>query len=330
MRMRKLGGSGLEVSAHRPRLHGDESTVGPAPDRQEMIALSARRSSAASPSSTPPRSTARSPTRSWSARRCAVPRARSSSPPNSASTSVTAAIADGLDSRPEHIRQAVEGSLRRLRVEAIDLFYQHRVDPDVPIEEVAGAVKDLIARRQGQALRPLRGGRQTIRRAHAVQPVTAVQSEYSLWWREPEEEVLPALRRAGDRLRPLQSAGQGFSDRQDRREHDIRQRRLPQQSCRASRREARKANQASSTCSARSPRRSSATPRADRARLAAGPETVDRPIPGTTKLDRLEENIAAAGIELTTDDVRHIEEAVAQITVQGDRYPRAEAEHTQR
>ena len=143
--------------------------------------------------------------------------------------------AAGLNSQPEHIKQAVEGSLKRLKIDVIDLYYQHRVDPEVPIEDVAGAVKELIEAGQGEALRPLRSGRETIRRAHAVQPVTALQSEYSLWWREPEAGDDSHAGGTRYRLRSLQPAGQGLSDRQDGRGHQIRSAPISAASCRASR-----------------------------------------------------------------------------------------------
>ena len=144
--------------------------------------------------------------------------------------------AAGLNSRPEHIKQAVEGSLKRLKTDVIDLFYQHRVDPNVPIEDVAGAVKDLIQAGKVKHFGLSEAGAKTIRRAHAVQPVTALQSEYSLWFRDHEKEIIPTTRGTWNRLGGLQPAGQGLSDGQDRRNHDVRQHRLPQHRCRASRR----------------------------------------------------------------------------------------------
>ena len=226
----------------------------------------------------------------------------------------------GLDSRPQHIRQVAEASLKRLRVEAIDLFYQHRVDPDVPIEDVAGAVKDLIREGKVRHFGLSEPGAQTIRRAHAVQRVTAVQSEYSLWWRNPEAEILPTLEELGIGLVPFSPLGKGFLtgkidekttfDSSDFR--NIVPRFTP---------EARKANLALVDLLARIAKRKKSTPAqiALAWLLARKPWIV--PIPGTRKLERLEENIGAAAVELTTDDLREIEGAASKITVQGERYP---------
>ncbi len=226
----------------------------------------------------------------------------------------------GLDSRPEHIKQVAEASLKRLKVEALDLFYQHRVDPDVPIEDVAGAVKDLIHEGKVKHFGLSEAGVQTIRRAHAVQQVTAVQSEYSLWWRSPEAEVLPTLEALGIGFVAFSPLGKGFLtgkidenttfDSSDFR--NIVPRFTP---------EARKANLALVDLLARIAERKKATPAqiALAWLLAQKPWIV--PIPGTTKLARLEENIGAAAIELTADDMREIESAASKITVQGDRYP---------
>ncbi|MGA2285678.1 MAG: aldo/keto reductase [Dehalococcoidia bacterium] len=226
----------------------------------------------------------------------------------------------GLDSRPEHIKQVAEGSLKRLRVEAIDLFYQHRVDPDVPIEDVAGAVKDLIREGKVKHFGLSEAGVQTIRRAHAVQPVTALQSEYSLWWRRPEGEVIPTLEELGIGFVPFSPLGKGFLtgkidedttfDRSDFR--NIVPRFTP---------EARKANQALVDMLGEIGERKKATPAqiALAWLLAQKPWIV--PIPGTRKLERLEENLGAAAVELTTDDLREIDRAASGITVQGARYP---------
>ncbi|HMF54779.1 MAG TPA: aldo/keto reductase [Pyrinomonadaceae bacterium] len=230
-----------------------------------------------------------------------------------------------LDSRPEHIKEAVEGSLKRLRVETIDLLYQHRVDPEVPIEDVAGAVKDLIQEGKVKHFGLSEAGVQTIRRAHAVQPVTALQSEYSLWWRKPEEEVLPTLEELGIGFVPFSPLGKGFLtgkidenttfDSTDFR--NIVPRFTP---------EARKANQALVELLSRVAEQKKATPAqiALAWLLAQKPWIV--PIPGTTKMHRLEENIGAAAIELTPDDLREIDSAASKITVQGARYP----EHLER
>ncbi|HYY93303.1 MAG TPA: aldo/keto reductase [Pyrinomonadaceae bacterium] len=230
-----------------------------------------------------------------------------------------------LDSRPEHVKQAVEGSLKRLRVETIDLYYQHRVDPEVPIEDVAGAVKDLIEQGKIKHFGLSEAGVQTIRRAHAVQPLTALQSEYSLWWRKPEEEVLPTLEELGIGFVPFSPLGRGFLtgkidenttfDNSDFR--NIVPRFTP---------EARKANQALVDLLRAIAEKKSATPAqiALAWLLAQKPWIV--PIPGTTKMHRLEENLGASEIELTPDDLREIETAASKITVQGARYP----EHMER
>jgi aryl-alcohol dehydrogenase-like predicted oxidoreductase len=226
----------------------------------------------------------------------------------------------GLDSRPEHIKQVAEASLKRLRTDVIDLFYQHRVDADVPIEEVAGAVKDLIREGKVKHFGLSEAGVQTIRRAHAVQPVTALQSEYSLWWRAPEAEVLPTLEELGIGFVPFSPLGKGFLtgkinenttfDSSDFR--NIVPRFTP---------EARKANQALVDLLGEIGQRKKATP-AQMALawlLAQKPWIV--PIPGTTKLPRLEENIGAAAVGLTSDDLGEIDRAASKIAVQGDRYP---------
>ena len=231
------------------------------------------------------------------------------------------------DSRPERIRQSVEGSLKRLRVEAIDLYYQHRVDPDVPIEDVAGTVKDLIRAGKVKHFGLSEPGVKTIRRAHAVQPVTAVESEYSLWWRRPEEELLPTLDELGIGLVPFSPLGKGFLtgkinesttfDKTDFR--NIVPRFTP---------EARKANQVVVDLLAAIGKRKKATPAqiALAWLLAQTPWIV--PIPGTTKLARLDENLGAATVELTSDDQREIDNAASKITVQGARYPKALEERT--
>jgi len=225
-----------------------------------------------------------------------------------------------LNSRPEHIRQVAEASLKRLRIDAIDLFYQHRVDPDVPIEEVAGAVQELIREGKVKHFGLSEAGVQTIRRAHAVQPVTALQSEYSLWWRRPEAEVLPTLEELGIGLVPYSPLGKGFltgkiNDNTAFDSTDFRTA-LPRFTP-----EARKANQALVDLLGTIAAQKKATPAqiALAWLLARKPWIV--PIPGTTKLHRLDENIGAVAIELTSDDLREIENAAARITVQGARYP---------
>jgi aryl-alcohol dehydrogenase-like predicted oxidoreductase len=226
----------------------------------------------------------------------------------------------GLNSRPEHIKQAAEGSLKRLKMETIDLLYQHRVDPDVPIEDVAGAVKDLIQQGKVRYFGLSEAGVQTIRRAHAVQPVAALQSEYSLWWRTPEEEVIPVLEELGIGLVPYSPLGKGFLtgkigedakfDNTDFRST------LPRFTP-----EALKANHAMVQLLGSIAERKQATPAqvALAWLLAQKPWIV--PIPGTTKLPRLEENIGAVSVELTPEDLREIKGAASRISVQGARYP---------
>lgn len=322
MQKRKLGKSGLEVSAIGLGCMGMTFSYTPFPDRQEMISLI----------------------------RAAVERgvtffdtAEVYGPYNNEelvgealapfrgqvviATKFGFRPADGdesrwseLDSGPEHIKKVAEGSLKRLKVDAIDLFYQHRVDPAVPIEEVAGAVKDLI--RQGKVKRfgLSEAGAQTIRRAHAVQPVTALQSEYSLWTRTPEKEVLPTVEQLGIGFVAYSPLGKGFltGKMNDSTKFDGSDFRsiLPRFTP-----EALKANQALIDLLGRLAARKKATPAqiALAWLLAQKPWIV--PIPGTTKLKRLEENIGAAAVELTADDLREIESAASKIRVQGARYP---------
>ncbi len=231
----------------------------------------------------------------------------------------------GLSSRPEHIGQVADASLRRLRVDAIDLFYQHRVDPDVPIEDVAGAVRELIAAGKVRHFGMSEAAAATIRRAHAVQPVTAIQSEYSLWWRRPEAEVLPTAEELGIGFVPYSPLGKGFLTGQISQstafdDADIRTT-IPRFSA-----EARAANHALVDLLRRVATRKGATPAqvALAWLLARQPWIV--PIPGTRRLDRLEENIGAADVELTPGDLAEIEDVAATIEVQGARYP----EHLER
>ena len=226
----------------------------------------------------------------------------------------------GLDSRPEHIKKVADASLKRLRTEVIDLFYQHRVDPNVPIEDVAGAVKDLIQQGKVRHFGLSEAGVQTIRRAHAVQPVTALQSEYSLWFREPEKAVLPVLEELKIGLVPYSPLGKGFltgaiSETTTFDKNDFRNI-VPRFSP-----EARKANLAVVDLLDRIAKQKAATPAqiALAWLLAQKPWIV--PIPGTTKLHRLEENVGAAKVELTARDLGDIERALAEVTVQGARYP---------
>jgi aryl-alcohol dehydrogenase-like predicted oxidoreductase len=226
----------------------------------------------------------------------------------------------GLNSRPERIKQAVEGSLDRLKVEAIDLLYQHRVDPDVPIEDVAGAVKELIQEGKVKHFGLSEPGARTIRRAHAVQPVAAVQSEYSLWTRGPEVEVLPTLEELGIGFVPFSPLGKGFltgaMDENTRLDSSDFRNTIPRFTP-----EAMKANRTLVDLLGQVAERKQATPAqiALAWLLAQKPWIV--PIPGTTKRHRLEENLGAATVELTADDLREIETAASQITVQGARYP---------
>jgi aryl-alcohol dehydrogenase-like predicted oxidoreductase len=230
----------------------------------------------------------------------------------------------GLDSRPKHIKQVAEASIKRLKIDAIDLFYQHRVDLDVPIEDVAGAVKDLIKEGKVKHFGLSEAGAKTIRRANAVQPVTAVQSEYSLWWREPEAEVLPTLEELGIGFVPFSPLGKGFLsgkinenttfDSDDFR--NVVPRFTP---------EARKANQSMIDLLVRIAEMKKSTP----ARIALAWLLARKPwivpIPGTRKLERLDENIGATAVELTADDLHEIETTAAKITVQGARYPESSA-----
>ncbi len=226
----------------------------------------------------------------------------------------------GVDSQPEHIREVAEASLKRLKTDIIDLFYQHRVDPNVPIEDVAGTVKDLFQQGKVRHFGLSEAGVQTIRRAHKIQPVTALQSEYSLWWREPEAEIIPTLKELGIGFVPFSPLGKGFLtgaineqtkfDKNDFR--NIVPRFTP---------ENRKANQALVDVLGRFAKQTKATPAqiALAWLLAQKPWIV--PIPGTTKLQRLEENIASGSIELTRDDLRQIDNVASRIPVQGERYP---------
>jgi len=226
----------------------------------------------------------------------------------------------GLDSRPEHIKEVAEASLKRLKADVIDLFYQHRVDPDVPIEDTAGAVKELIQQGKVKHFGLSEAGVQTIRRAHKVQPVTALQSEYSLWWREPEAEVIPTLEELGIGFVPFSPLGKGFltgkiSEDTKFDKTDFRNR-VPRFTP-----ENRKANQAVVELLGKFAQEKKATPAqiALAWLLAQKPWIV--PIPGTTKLHRLEENMGAADIELTPNDLRQLEIATSNIAVQGARYP---------
>jgi aryl-alcohol dehydrogenase-like predicted oxidoreductase len=226
----------------------------------------------------------------------------------------------GMDSRPEHVREVAEASLQRLKVDAIDLFYQHRVDPNVPIEDVAGAVKDLIRAGKVKHFGLSEPGVNTVRRAHAVQPVAAVQSEYSLWWRRPEEELLPALEELGIGLVPFSPLGKGFltgkiDEKTTFEKNDFRNivpRFAP---------DARKANQALVDLLDQVAKRKNATPAQIALAWLLSQKPWIVPIPGTTKLSRLEENLGAANVNLTPEDLAAIDSAASKIRVEGARYP---------
>jgi len=225
-----------------------------------------------------------------------------------------------LNSKPEQIKRAVEGSLKRLRIETIDLLYQHRVDPDVPIEDVAGTVKELIQQGKARHFGLSEAGVQTIRRAHAVQPLTALQSEYSLWTRTPEKEVIPALEELGIGLVPYSPLGKGFLtgkiDAQTTFDSSDFRSTLPRFTP-----EALKANQALVDLLGQIGQHKNATPAQIALAWLLAQKPWIAPIPGTTKLHRLEENIGALSVELTPEDLRDIESASSKIKVEGDRYP---------
>ena len=226
----------------------------------------------------------------------------------------------GLDSRPEHIKQVADASLKRLKTDRIDLFYQHRVDPEVPIEDVAGAVKDLIAAGKVRHFGLSEAGAATIRRAHKIQSVAALQSEYSLWWREPEQEIIPTLEELGIGFVPFSPLGKGFLTGAISKDTQFSQTDFRNIVPRFSQ-ENREANQAVVDLIGDFARRKNATP----AQVALAWILAQRPwmvpIPGTTKLHRLEENLGAANVELTPEDLRQLEEATAKIDFQGARYP---------
>ena len=228
--------------------------------------------------------------------------------------------ADGLDSRPENIRAVAEASLKRLKTDRIDLFYQHRVDPNVPIEDVAEAVRELIAEGKVLHFGLSEAGAETIRRAHAVQPVTALQSEYSLWWREPEAEVLPTLRELGIGFVPFSPLGKGFLtgaiDENTRFGADDFRSSVPRFDP-----EARKANAAVVDVLRRIASERGGTPAQIALAWLLAQHPWIAPIPGTTKRARLEENVAAADVRLTSEDLAHVERALAAIEIAGDRYP---------
>ena len=320
MRARKLGRSGLEVSALGLGCMGMSYGYGPAGDRQEMIALI----HAAVERGVTLFDTAEAygpyANEELLGEALAPFRGRVAIATKFGFRFDGDGKQVGVDSRPEHVREVAEASLRRLRVEVVDLLYQHRVDPEVPIEEVAGAVKELIAEGKVRHFGLSEAGVGTIRRAHAVQPLAAVQSEYSIWWRRPEAELLPALEELGIGFVPFSPLGRGFLtgaidastsfDPNDFR--NIVPRFTP---------ENRAANQAMVELLVRIGKKKGATP----AQVALAWLLAQRPwivpIPGTTKLHRLEENLGAAALELTAGDLAEIEDAWARIEIQGERYP---------
>ena len=324
MQKRKLGNGGLEVSALGLGCMGMSSAYGPAADQQEMIALIRTAVDRGitffdTAEAYGPFANEELVGRALAPLRDQVVIATKF---GFDIDPATGSRRGGLNSRPEHVRQVAEASLKRLGTDVIDLFYQHRVDPDVPIEETAGAVKDLIQQGKVKYFGLSEAAAGTVRRAHAVQPVAALQSEYSLWTRDPEAEVLPVLEELGIGFVPFSPLGAGFlTGKIDAATtfhstdfRNISPRFTP---------EARKANQAMVDLLTRVAKQKGATPAqiALAWLLAQKPWIV--PIPGTTKLARLEENIGAANIELTPDDLREIEEAAAGIQVQGARLPEA-------
>jgi aryl-alcohol dehydrogenase-like predicted oxidoreductase len=326
MRTRKLGNSGLEVSAIGLGCMGMNHHRGPAPDRKEMIALI--RAAVERGVTFFDTAEVYGPfTNEELVGEALEPMQQDVVIATKFGFDLGPGGSDGLNSRPERIRQVAEDSLKRLRVAAIDLFYQHRVDPNVPIEDVAGAVRDLIVEGKVRHFGLSEAGAQTIRRAHAVQPVAAIQSEYSLWWRRPEAEVLPVCEELGIGFVPYSPLGRGFLagkiDENTRFGSNDNRTTLPRFTP-----EARKANRPMVRLLEEIADQQAATPAqiALAWLLARKPWII--PIPGTTKLQRLAENIGAAALALTPDDRRHIEDAASQIPVQGDRYPRAEKERT--
>ena len=325
MHTRTLGGNGLEVSALGLGCMGMSQSYGPSPDRQEMISLI--------------RSAVERGVTFFDTAEVYGPFVNEElvgealQPVRDQVVIATkfgfAFDSDGrqagLSSRPEHIGQVADASLRRLKVDAIDLFYQHRVDPAVPIEDVAGAVRDLIQEGKVRHFGMSEAAAQTIRRAHAVQPVTAVQSEYSLWWRRPEAEVLPTLEELGIGFVPYSPLGKGFLTGKINEgtafdSSDIRTT-IPRFTP-----EARHANQALVDLLGTIAGRRNATPGQVALAWLLAQKTWIVPIPGTRRLERLEENIGAAAVELTADDLREIAGAASMIEVQGARYP----EHLER
>ncbi len=318
---RKLGNSGLEVSALGLGCMGMSFAYGPAPDKKEMISLI--HSAVEAGVTFFDTAEIYGPfTNEELVGEALAPYRDQVVIATKFGFSFKDGKESGINSRPEHIKQAVEGSLKRLKIEIIDLLYQHRVDPDVPIEEVAEAVKDLIQEGKVKHWGLSEAGVQTIRRAHTVQPVAAVQSEYSMWWRRPEEELLPALEELGIGFVPFSPLGKGFLtgkidkhstfDRSDFRNI------VPRFTS-----ENLEANQFLVDLIKNVAAEKNATPAqiALAWLLAQKPWIV--PIPGTTKLERLDENLGAASLELTTGELRDLNSAISKITIAGDRYPEA-------
>jgi aryl-alcohol dehydrogenase-like predicted oxidoreductase len=319
MQKRKLGNSNLEVSAIGLGCMGMSHGYGPAGDKQEMIAL-IRKAVEVGVTFFDTAEVYGPFTNEELVGEALAPFRGEAVIATKFGIKIDPSGQQIVDSRPERIKQSAEGSLKRLKVDAIDLYYQHRVDPNVPIEDVAGAVKELIREGKVKRFGLSEPGVQTIRRAHAVQPVTAVQSEYSLWWRNPEEELLPTLEELAIGFVPFSPLGKGFLtgkidenttfDSSDFR--NIVPRFTP---------DARKANLALVDLLRRIAERKKATPAQITLAwlLAQKPWIV--PIPGTTKLHRLEENIGAVSIELTSDDLHEIDSAASKMTIHGARYP---------
>jgi aryl-alcohol dehydrogenase-like predicted oxidoreductase len=328
MQTRTLGKNGLKVSAVGLGCMGLNYHRGPAPDRKEMIGLV--RAAAERGVTFFDTAEVYGPfTNEELVGEALEPFKKAVVIATKFGHDVASGNSGGLNSRPDCIRQAAEGSLKRLRVETIDLFYQHRVDPNVPIEDVAGTVKDLIAQGKVKHFGLCEASATTIRRAHAVQALAAIQSEYSLWWRQPEAEVLPACEELGVGFVPYSPLGRGFLtgkiDETTTFGGNDNRTDLPRFTPKA-----RKANKPVVDLLTQIGTKKSATP----AQIALAWLLTQKPwivpIPGTTKLGRLDENIGAVAIELTRDDLQHIDAAAAKITIEGDRYPQAEAERTQR
>jgi aryl-alcohol dehydrogenase-like predicted oxidoreductase len=319
MQKRKLGKSNLEVSALGLGCMGMSFGYGPAPDKQEMASLF-RRAVELGVTFFDTAEAYGPYTNEELVGEALAPFRDRVVIATKFGFKLESGKQQGVDSRPAHIREVAEAALKRLKIDAIDLFYQHRVDPDVPIEDVAGTVNDLIREGKVKHFGLSEAGVQTIRRAHAVQPVTALQSEYSLWWRKPEEEVLPTLEELGIGFVPFSPLGKGFLtgkiDENTMFDSTDFRNIVPRFTA-----ENRKANRALVARLAGIAARKNATPAqiALAWLLAQKPWIV--PIPGTTKRHRLEENIGAAAIELTPEDLRDIDDAASQVKVHGARYP---------